>query len=119
MRSRSSGPMPALSYASFAALRVSVLMSGMMRSRCVHGSEVSTDAATRMGFVVYWRALSMVQRTAGAAPSPVGQHMYRVLGHETTRALSTSSRPTSVWYCEYGLCMECLWFLTDTFANCS
>ena len=67
--------MPAFSYASFAALRVSVLMSGMIRSRCVHGSDVSTDAAMRIGFVVYWRALSIEQTMAAAAPSPVGQHM--------------------------------------------
>src|SRR3972149_6348702 len=94
-------------------------MSGIVRSRCVHGSLVRTDAATRIGFVVYWRALSMLQTTAAAAPSPVGQHMYSVFGQATTRAFITSSRPTAVWYCEYGLCMECLWFLTETFANCS
>src|SRR5512140_2650994 len=100
--------MPAFSYASFAALRVRVLMSGRIRSRDVHGSDVSTDAATRIGFVVYWRAFSIEQRIAAAAPSPVGQHMYSVLGQETTRAFITSSRLTSVWYWEYGLCMECL-----------
>src|SRR3990172_3561972 len=101
--------MPAFSYASFAALRVSVLMSGIVRSRCVHGSDVSTDAATRIGFVVNWRAFSMLHRIAAAAPSPVGQHMYSVFGQPTMRAFSTSSRPTSVWYWLYGVCLGGLW----------
>ena len=53
---------------------------GMVRSRSVYGSLVSTEAATLIGCVVYWRALSIEQRIAAAAPSPVGQHMRSVFG---------------------------------------
>ena len=72
--------MPDVSYACFAALRVSVLTSGMVRSRSVYGSEVRTDAATLTGVAVNCRIFSSDMRTAAAAPSPVGQHMYSVLG---------------------------------------
>src|SRR5213593_1213095 len=113
---RSSGPIPAFSYASLLALRVSVLISNIVGLRGVYGSDVRTDAATHTGFLVNWRAFSADISTAAAAPSPVGQHMYSVLGQAMTRAFSTSSSGVSTWYCAYGLFTECLWFLTATLA---
>src|SRR6266498_4772324 len=111
--------MPALVYASLAAMRVTVLMSNIVGLRSLYGSEVRTDAATHTGFVVYCLALSADIRIAAAAPSPVGQHMYRVLGQAIGRAVSTSSSGVSFWYCAYGLWTPCSWFFTATFANCS
>ncbi len=55
---RSSGPMPALAYASFAAILVTVLMSNIVGLRSCQGSEERTDAATQTGFVVNCLAFS-------------------------------------------------------------
>src|SRR5215469_14546471 len=113
--------MPAFSYASFDARRVSVLTSGSVRSRSVHGSEVSTDAATfgRLRPPASCFSLSSLTRIAAAAPSPVGQHMYRVLGYPTMRAFITSSSETSLRYCENGFLVACLCDFTEIFAKCS
>ena len=67
--------MPARSYATLAALRVSVLTSGIVRSRGVHGSEVRTEQATFTGFLPNFFSIASEPTIAAAAPSPVGQHM--------------------------------------------
>ena len=43
-------------------------------------SGVGIVAIALIGWVVYWRALSIEQRMAAAAPSPVGQHIKSVFG---------------------------------------
>src|SRR5271154_4656908 len=115
------GPMPAFSYACLDARRVSVLTSGSVRSRSVHGSEVSTEAATRARLrpPAHCFSLSSETRIAAAAPSPVGQHIYKVLGYATMRAFITSSRVTSLRYCENGFLVACLWDFTEILAKCS
>src|SRR3990172_337142 len=116
---RSFGPMPACSYASLAALRVTVFTSNIVGLRSCQGSEVRAEAATQTGFVVCWRAFSADMRTGGAAASPVGQHIRSVLGQAIILAFITSSSGVSFWYWAYGLWTECLWFLTDILAKCS
>src|SRR3989304_4576796 len=64
--------MPACSYASLAALRVTVFTSNIVGLRSCQGSEVRAEAATQTGFVVYWRAFSADMRGAGAPPAPGG-----------------------------------------------
>ena len=40
----------------------------------------TTEAATQIGFVVYWAAFDFEHRMAAAAPSPMGAHIIRVSG---------------------------------------
>src|SRR4030067_535845 len=87
--------------------------------RACQGSDLRAEAATQTGFVVYCFAFSADMRTSAAAPSPVGQHMYSVLGQAIILAFITSSRETSTWDCGYGLFTECLWFFSHIFAKCS
>src|SRR3990170_8098219 len=89
--------MPACSYASLAALRVTVFTSNIVGLRSCQGSEVRAEAATQTGFVVYWRAFSADMRTAAAAPSPVGQHISSVLGQAIILAVITACRGGCVW----------------------
>src|SRR5208282_2690239 len=113
--------MPAFSYACLDARRVSVLTSGKLRSRSVHGSEVSTEAATRARLrpPASCFSLSSDTRIAAAAPSPVGQHIYNVLGYATIRAFITSASVTSLRYWENGFLVACLCDLTEILAKCS
>src|SRR3984957_21060825 len=115
------GPTPAISYAFFEARWVSVLTSGSVRSRSVYGSEVKIEAATRgrLRPPAHCFSLSSDTRIAAAAPSPGGQNIYKVLGYATMRAFITSSRVTSLRYCENGFLVACLWDFTEILAKCS
>jgi len=65
------------------------------------------------------RAKSARAIIAAAAPELVGQHIIRVSGSATMREAMTSSTPTSIPYCAFGLCEALRWFFTDTIAICS
>ena len=65
------------------------------------------------------RAKSARATIAAAAPELVGQHIIRVSGSATMRAPRTSSTPTSIPYCAFGLREALRWFFTDTIAICS
>jgi hypothetical protein len=45
--------------------------------------------------------------------------MSLVFGYAIISALITISSGVSIWYMAFGLNIECLWFFTETLANCS
>ena len=83
-----------------AALRVSVLTSGITRSRCVQGSEVSTEARTltlRAVAGAPWRA----EQTHRGGRAVAGRAAHQACsGTRSSRAPITSSSGVSIWYCD-------------------
>ena len=100
-RSRSCGSTPDISYACFAALRVSVLTSGCTCARSVHGSLVSTDAeiftARCCCSFDSVRSFSSDTSTTAADPSVFGQHISNVFGYDIISASMTSSSENGFW----------------------
>ena len=56
---------------------------------------------------------------AAAAPSPIGEHMGSVSGHDTSRAASTSATVITSRYCALAFRLPWSEFFAETIANCS
>ena len=115
MQSMSGAPMPVASYS--ARTEPSATDSSpSAKSQPLLSCEASTLMARRMPSSRALRSLTMI---AAAAPSPIGEHIGSVSGHETSRAASTSATVITSRYCAFGFRLPCTEFLADTIANCS
>ena len=78
----SSGPMPACSYAAFAAMRVAAEKSGMESWRSSNGLLLICDARTRTARFIRpsSRAFFSLHSTAAAEPSTFTEHISFVFG---------------------------------------
>ena len=65
------------------------------------------------------RAFFSDASTAAAAPSTFTEHISLVFGYAIISAPITISSGVSFRYIDFGFIVECWWFFTDTFANCS
>src|SRR4030042_3281613 len=112
------GPNPAISYA---ILEARTVISGVVISRkpLVNFPDTRMDPLIQIGWLLYFRALSALHRTAAAAPSPIGQHIKRVSGSAIIREFRTSSTVVSLLNWAWGFCEAHFRLLTTTLARCS
>src|SRR6476661_4628899 len=116
MTSTSSGPYPDCSYTCCAA---SFVMSEPMSLIALFVSNVDGRSvviamptiSTARSRSPYLSTTSSEHSTAAPEPSDVGQHCSLVNGSKTIGAALISSSVYDSWNCEYGLRVECSWFL--------